>query len=111
MEVNGNLELKLLNNKKKHHPFRYIVLAAVFVVFMISAFAIISANNKQISVVQSEIDEINAQLSIQEIKNSELKNYANYTDEEYLRYVVKKAHKDLDYVKKGERVFTIVAGN
>lgn len=105
------MELKLLSNNKKSHPLRYVVLGAVFVIFMISAFVMIADNNKQIKQKQQEIDAINAELSIQEIKNREIQNYANYSDEEYMQYVIDKAHSELDYVKKGERVFTIVAGN
>lgn len=115
LEVKDNMEqgtdLKLVSKKKKPHPLRYIILGVAFVFFMISAFMMIASNNKEVKQKQQELDTINAQISIQELKNVELENYANYSDEEYMQYVIKKAHKELDYVKKGERVFTIVAGN
>ena len=105
------MELELLSNKKKRHPLRYIVLCAVFVVFLFSAFWMIASNNQQIKEKELELDAINQELNIQRMDNVSLEKYANYTDEEYMQYVIQKAHKDLDYVRHGEIVFVITAGN
>lgn len=110
-EVNGIMELKLLSNNKKKHPLRYIALGAVVFVFLISSFITIATINKQIKEKQAELDAIRNEIRIQEIKNTELEHVLNYSDEEYLEYVINKAHNDLDYVRQGERVFVNSAGN
>ena len=105
------MKLKLLSNNKKRRPLRYLIFGAVFFVFLVcSAFSIASIN-KQLSVKRAEYDAIQNQISIQELKNSELEHVLNYSDEEYLDYVINKAHNDLDYVRQGERVFINSAGN
>ncbi len=105
------MELKLLSNKKKRRPLRYTVLCAVFVVFLIYSVFTISSINKQIKEKESQYDAIRNEIRIQELKNSELEHVLNYSDEEYLEYVINKAHNDLDYVRQGERVFIISAGD
>ena len=105
------MELELLSNKKKRHPLRYIVLCAVFVVFMISAISMISSNNKQIKEKQAELDALNAELRIQEIKNEELKSRESLSLEESRKILEKSAHVDLDYAYPNERIFIIVAGD
>lgn len=103
--------LKSIDNKKKKHPMWYIVLGVALFVFLIGAVINIAKINIQISEKQAELDAINAQIRIQEIKNSELEHVLNYSDEEYLDYVINKAHSELDYVRQGERVFVNSAGN
>lgn len=105
------MELKLLSNKKKRRPLRYTVLCAVFVVFLIYSVFTIASINKQINEKESQYDAIQSEIRIQELKNSELEHVLNYSDEEYLEYVINKAHNDLDYVRQGERVFIISAGD
>ncbi|MBR3971368.1 MAG: hypothetical protein IKJ83_00555 [Ruminococcus sp.] len=105
------MELKLLRNKKTRHPLRYIVLGAVFVVFVFSTLIIITSNNKQIKSKTRELNAIKNELQIQQMENSKVEIISNYSDEEYLEYVIQKAHNELDYVKQGERVFIITAGN
>ena len=103
--------LKSIEKKKKKHPMWYIVLGVALFVFLIGAVINIAKINIQISEKQAELDAINAQIRIQEIKNSELEHVLNYSDEEYLDYVINKAHSELDYVRQGERVFVNSAGN
>lgn len=103
--------LKVMKDKKKKHPVWYIVLGVAIFVFLIGAVIKIATINVQISEKQAELDAINAQIRIQEIKNSELEHVLNYSDEEYLDYVISKAHSELDYVRQGERVFVNSAGN
>lgn len=105
------MELKLLSNKKKKNPVLYIILGAVVFVFLIACFVKIADIQGQIAQKQAELDAINNEIRIQEIKNSDLEHVLNYSDEEYLEYVINKAHSDLDYVRQGERVFVNSAGN
>lgn len=100
------------NSKKKaKHPLRYIFLGAVFLAFLTYAVYVIANISTQIADKQAEYDSLQSQIQIQEIKNSELEHVLNYSDEEYLDYVIKKAHTDLDYVRQGERVFVNSSGN
>lgn len=105
------MELKLLDNKKKKHPLRYIALGVVFFAFLVYAVYYIASVNNQISQKQAEYDALQNEIEIQEIKNSDLEHVLNYSDEEYLDYVISKARNDLDYVKQGERVFVNSAGD
>ena len=71
--------LKSIDNKKKKHPMWYIVLGVALFVFLIGAVINIAKINIQISEKQAELDAINAQIRIQEIKNSELEHVPNYS--------------------------------
>lgn len=98
-------------NKKKKHTLRYITLGVVFFAFMIYAVYSIATTNQRIAEKQELYDNILNEIEIQEIKNSELEEVLNYSDEEYLEYVISKARSDLDYVKQGERVFVNSSGD
>ncbi len=104
------MELKLLRNKKKRRPLRYTVLCAVFVLFLIYSVYSIATINLQIKEKKEQYNSIQNEIGIQELKNSELDHVLHYSDQEYLDYVINKAHSDLDYVRQGERVFIISAG-
>ena len=108
-EVNGNMELELLSNKKKRHPLRYIVLCAVFVVFMISAISMIASNNKQIKEKQAELDAIKYELSIQDTKNEERRNELDSLAslEESKEIMERIAKEKLDFARPTERIFII----
>lgn len=106
------MTLKVVDKQnKKKHPFRYFVIGAVFIAFLIYSVFAIADINSRIKDKQNEYDAIMTELRIQELKNSELEHVLNYSDEEYLEYVINKAHSDLDYVRQGERVFVNSAGN
>ncbi len=101
------MELKVLDSKKKKHPFRYIALVAVFFVFVFLAVYSIGLTASARKEKQAELDNINREISIVESRIANLQDVSNYSDEEYLDYVISKAHNDLDYVRSGEIVFYI----
>lgn len=105
------MEIELLSNKKKKRPLRYIVLGAVFVIFLFSAFLMIANNNRQIKEKQKELDSLNYKIEIQQIANNSMEQQSKYSDEEYMQNVIRRAHADLDYVRQGEIVYVITAGN
>lgn len=107
------MELELLSNKKKRHPLRYIVLCAVFVVFMISAISMIAANNKQIKEKQEELDALNAEIRLQSTRNEELRVERDSLNslEESKVIMERIAKEKLDYAYPTERIFEIVAGD
>lgn len=104
----GNEQQK---NKSEKRPLRRWVFGGAFVIFLICSVVSIASINKQLQEKREQYDSIQNQISIQELKNSELEHVLNYSDEEYLEYVINKAHNDLDYVRQGERVFINSAGN
>lgn len=97
------------SNKKR--PIRHFVIGGAFIIFLICSVFSIASINKQLKEKREQFNVIQNQINIQELKNSELEHVLNYSDEEYLEYVIKKAHNDLDYVRQGERVFVNSAGN
>ncbi len=101
------MELKVLDSKKKMHPLRYIALGAVFFIFLFFAVYSIGLTSAKRKEKQAELDSLNRQIQIVESKIADLKNVSNYSDEEYLEYVISKAHNDLDYVRSGEIVYYI----
>ncbi len=104
------------NNKnaraeKKQSKLGYVVLCVAIIAF--SAYAAVTLINLhyRIAEKQSELDEIKSQVSVQELKNSEMKKLYEYSDEEFSSYVEQIARDDLDFVGTGERVFVNVSGD
>lgn len=98
-------------NKKKFHPLRYIAVGGTFILVIILVLCLNSVINKQIAEKESKLLTLQNEIEIQEMQNAELDKVLNYSDEEYLEYVLSKAHDDLGYIRQGERVFEIVSGN
>lgn len=75
-------------------------------VLCLTAIALISLMQRQIQIAEKreQLEQLQAQLAMQEMKNSELSSALK--DEEGLRqYAEKRAREELDYVKPNERVF------
>ncbi|MDD6252310.1 MAG: hypothetical protein PUA85_06700 [Oscillospiraceae bacterium] len=98
-------------NKKKFRPLRYIAVGGTFILVIILVLCLNSVINKQIAEKESKLLTLQNEIEIQEMQNAELDKVLNYSDEEYLEYVLSKAHDDLGYIRQGERVFEIVSGN
>ncbi len=98
------------NNKKKS-PLRYIAIGAAFLLCMIFVFCINAVTNEQIREKQAKLSELNAEIQVVEMANQELNEVLNYSDTEYLEYVLGVAHDELNLVRQGERVFEIVSGD
>ncbi len=99
------------DNNKKLRPLRYIAIGGTFILVIILVICLNSAINTQIAEKESELLALQSEIEIQEMENAELDKVLNYSDEEYLEYVLSKAHDDLGYIRQGERVFEIVSGN
>ncbi|MBQ9742792.1 MAG: septum formation initiator family protein [Ruminococcus sp.] len=97
--------------KKSSTPFKYIALGVVFIAFLIYGVYAIASINSQIAEKEEQLNAINNEIVIQEAKNADIEQVKNYSDEEYLEYVISKARKDLDLVEQGERVFINSAGD
>lgn len=98
-------------SKKPLLNLRYIVLCVVVLVFAVYSVATLIDLYSQIGEKKSELDALNDEIAIQEIKNEEMNDLYNSSDEEFSKYVEEIAREDLDYIKDGERVFVNISGD
>lgn len=98
-------------SRKKRNWILYIAVVAF------SLYIVVTIVNQQIQIsnAKTELEELNNKISIQKIKNDELKQVADAVDSDDLDsfsdYIEKVAREDLDYVKNGEVVFINIAGD
>ncbi len=98
-------------SNKSLRGLKYIVLCVVVLIFAVYSVVTLVDLYSQIGEKKSELDAINDEITIQEIKNEEINDLYNSSDEEFSKYVEQIAREDLDYIKQGERVFVNVAGD
>ncbi|MBQ7965349.1 MAG: septum formation initiator family protein [Ruminococcus sp.] len=98
-------------SKKPLLNLRYIVLCVVVLVFAVYSVVTLIDLYSQIGEKKSELDTLNDEIAIQEIKNEEMNDLYNSSDEEFSKYVEEIAREDLDYIKDGERVFVNISGD
>lgn len=98
-------------SRKKQNWILYIAVIAF------SLYIVITIVNQQIQInnAKAELEELNNKISIQEIKNEELKQVADAVDNDdldsFADYIEKIAREELDYVKSGEVVYINIAGD
>ncbi|MBQ6626644.1 MAG: septum formation initiator family protein [Ruminococcus sp.] len=97
--------------KNSRFNLRQIVLCVVVLIFAVYSVVTLVNLYSQIGQKKSELEAINGEIAIQEIKNEEMNELYNSSDEEFSRYIEQIAREDLDYIKQGERVFVNVAGD
>lgn len=99
-------EVKLPKFKKKSYILLYVAI------FGFVVYAVITLVNQHIEISdkQRQLADLQNQIVVAEIKNEDLAEVKNYSDEELAKYIEKIARDDLDYIKDGERVFVNVAG-
>ena len=78
---------------------------------MIYSMISIIGIQSQIRERKAELDEINEQITVQEIKNEDIQKLYNSTGSDFSALAEQIARDDLDYIKEGERVFVNVAGD
>lgn len=106
-------EQKQKKQKENNSAFglRYLLLCVAVLVFAVYSVVTLVDIYSQISEKKKELNSINEEITVQEIKNDEMSKLYNYSDEEFSRYIEQIAREELDYVKEGERVFVNVAGD
>ncbi|MBQ8861072.1 MAG: septum formation initiator family protein [Ruminococcus sp.] len=87
------------------------MLCIVVLVFTVYSVVTLVDLYSQIAEKKSELEDINNEITIQEIKNEEMNELYNSSDEEFSKYVEQIAREDLDYMRQGERVFVNVSGD
>ncbi len=100
---------------KRTRKRRNWILYIAVIAFSLYIVVTIIDQQIQITAAKAELEELNDKISIQEIKNEELKKVADAVDKDDLDsfsdYIEKVAREDLDYVKNGEIVFINIAGD
>ena len=100
---------------KKTSKRRNWVLIVALVGFSLYIAVTIVDQQIKIDSAKAELSELNNTISIQKIKNEELKKVADAVDsnnlDSFSDYIERVAREDLDYVKNGEVVFINIAGD
>ncbi len=91
--------------------FGYILLCVVVLVFAVYSVVTLVDTYSQIADKKAELEAINDEIVIQEIKNDEMSDLYNSSDKEFSQYVEQIARDELDYIRPGERVFVNVSGD
>lgn len=75
-------------------------------------YAVITLVNQfvDISDKKQQLEALREQIVVQEIKNDQISEVKNYSDNELAQYIEQIAREDLDYIREGERVFVNIAG-
>lgn len=91
----------------------FVLIALVAVAFFIYSMVSIISIKSQIRERKAELDELNEQITVQEIKNADIQKLydSTGTDSDFSTLAEQIARDDLDYIKEGERVFVNVAGD
>lgn len=97
--------------KKPLHSLRNILLCVVILLFAVYSVVTLVDLYSQIGEKKSELEVIEDEIAIQEIKNEEMDALYNSSDEEFSDYIEQIAREDLDYIRQGERVFVNVSGD
>ena len=97
--------------KKPLLNLRYIVLCVVVLVFAVYSVVTLVNIYSPIAQKKSELEDIQGEITVQEIKNEEMNDLYNSSDEEFSQYVEDIAREDFDYIRQGERVFVNISGD
>ena len=94
-------------------PRRLIIALAgiIGVIFVIYSVVSLVGLQSQINERRRQLEEIQGEIKVQEIKNDEMSKTYNLSDDERSDYIERIARDDLDYIKEGERVFVNVSGD
>lgn len=86
------------------------VVSALLVVFAFYVVFTLVHQQVEISEKKEQLEALNEEIVIQEVKNDELKQVNEFDDSENDAYIERVAREEFDYSKQGERVFINVAG-
>ncbi len=88
----------------------FVLLSLAVVAFLIYSMISIIGIQAQIRERRAELDELQEQITVQEIKNDEMQKLYDSTGSDFSALVEQIARDDLDYIREGERVFVNVTG-
>lgn len=100
--------MRIIKNKSKR---KKIILKIAVIALCIYAIVILINQQIQINNKKTELEELNRQIAVQDIKNDEMENVANSASNENESYIERVVRETLDFAKQGERVFINIAGD
>ena len=86
------------------------IIYSVTLILVVYAVICFISQNININKKLAELDEINNQIIIEEVKNEEITDILNSNKNENAAYIEKTAREDLDYAYKDERIFINISG-
>lgn len=95
---------------KKPSKRRRTIFGICFALFAAYAVFTLISQQIQISQKQEELSQLEDKILIQEVKNGEVEDVYNSSDEENEEYIKKIAREELDYAEPDERIFINIAG-
>ena len=100
-------EVEVKKQKKKNFWLLYLVI------FGFAVYSVITLVNQSIAIEakKAELQKVKDQIVVQEIKNDDLSEVNNFTEEQKKEYIEQVARDTNGYVKSGERVFINVSGD
>lgn len=101
--------MKKVNSLKEKRNI-HIVISLSLILF--AFYAVVTLVNQQIEITEKreQLEELQDQIVIQEVKNDEIQNVYELDDDENDAYIERVAREEFDYSKQGERVFINIAG-
>lgn len=104
------------SRKRKNNKVRLNIKKTDFIIYSITVilvgYAVVSLISQNININKktAELQEINDQIIIEEVKNEEINDILNSNKSENAAYIEKTAREDLDYAYKDERIFINISG-
>lgn len=99
---------KIKRPKKKRNVSIVLSLSLIMFAF----YAVFTLVNQQMEIAKKkeELEQLQNNIMIQEVKNDEIKQVYQLDDDENDAYIERVAREEFDYSKQGERVFINIAG-
>ena len=102
--------MKVIEGKKKRKKVRVLLYIAAAAVIVYIGITIIS-QQIQIGQKEAQLSEIQQKLSVQNLRNDELKDALDAGLNASSEYIKRIARQTLDFAKPGERIFVNIAGD
>ncbi len=96
---------RLINNR-----FAGTCISIILIVFAFYVVFTLVDQQVEIARKKEQLQKLNEEIVIQEVKNDEMKQVNEFDDSENDAYIERVAREEFDYSKQGERVFINVAG-
>lgn len=102
--------MKTKKNAGKERILR-VCVSTLLIVFAFYAVFTLVRQQTEISEKKEQLEAIKSEITLQEVKNEELRRVNDLDEEENDAYIEKVAREEFDYSKQGERVFINIAGD
>lgn len=101
--------MKLISGKPKRRKRSWILRIALFA---FAVYIIVSIVNQQIQIgrKKQELSVVQQQLTVQNLKNEELKSVLDNDSANSNDFIERKAREEFNYVKPNEKVFVNISG-